>query len=410
MTKQNVWELANRYPLVWRLWVSRLLTANADGIGQFSIQWLATTFPNPAFALAYANTFGSLGSVLSSYLFGWLSDNISPIFLMVAGNLVGAIFTIGIGLLLHSHRSISLLLILVFLWNVFTAVTRAASRSIVPRTVNQTDLPRVNAWMGTIQPIQQFLAKGFAGIIIATGLVHAFLAAAIVMMISTIPLLTKRGYPETTHRHAKATHILSGFGIVWSNRQLRQMVVYTSVQNFGFSFFLGEYVLYLKESVHLSATQIGFGLSAATFGTVFSLTFGPRLLQKRMQWLIVSSPMLIAAGIAVISMGRGMLGFISGLLLLELGSGFANQTVALIRQRTVPIEIMGSATGALTLCHSILVPIAMALAGLVAVNFGTGATMQIAWIVVLLSVCFAWTLSQSTKIRLQDGQLTSHSL
>lgn len=81
---------AKRYPLVWRLWLSRVCTANADGIGQFSIQWLATTFPHPAIALAYANTFGRLGTVFSGYLVGWLSDSIPPVVLMAAGNLFGA--------------------------------------------------------------------------------------------------------------------------------------------------------------------------------------------------------------------------------------------------------------------------------------------------------------------------------
>lgn len=110
--------IVSRYPLVWRLWISRFLTANADGIGQFSIQWLATTFPNPAFALGYANTFGSIGSILSSYIFGWLSDNFSPAVLMVSGNIIGAAFTVFIGFMLRSHQSI-LLLFLPLRINVF---------------------------------------------------------------------------------------------------------------------------------------------------------------------------------------------------------------------------------------------------------------------------------------------------
>ncbi len=185
------------------------------------------------------------------------------------------------------------------------------------------------------------------------------------------------------------------------------MVVYTSVQNFGFSFFLGEYVLYLKATEHLSAAQIGIGLSIATLGALLSLTLGPRLLQNRLSWVIMSSPLLIAAGIMVLSADGGMPGLIMGLLLLEFGSGCGNQTAALIRQRTVPIEMMGSASGALAMFHSLLVPIGMALAGLVAARFGVDVTLTISWIVVLLSVRFAWTLTKSTKFKAQDGQSPS---
>ncbi|MCI0184483.1 hypothetical protein MM817_02780 [Acidibacillus sp. S0AB] len=394
--------IVKRYPLVWRLWISRFLTANAAGIGQFSIQWLATTFPNPAFALGYVNTFGSIGSILSSYIFGWLSDNFSPSILMVAGNVVGAVFTIGIGFLLRNQHSMPLLLILVFLWNVFIAITRAASRSLVPQTVDKEDLPTVNAWMGTIAPIQQFLAKGFAGILIATGLFHAFLAAGIVMFLSVFTLISPKHYPKRGTKSHKTTNPLLGLHIVWSSRLLRQMVIYTSVQNFGFSVFLGEYVLYLKQAANLSATQIGVGLSLATVGTVLSLIMGPRLLRSRSQMLVVVSPVLIAAGIAVVSLDGGMGGLVFGLFLLELGSGFANQTIGLIRQRTAPLEFMGSATGALTLLHSVLVPVAMAISGLIAVQYGTGVTMSIAWIVVLISVVFAWGLAKSVQGYLQD--------
>lgn len=397
MAKRTIWSIAKRHPLVWRLWVSRFLTANADGIGQFSIQWLATTFPNPAIALGFANTFGSIGSILSSYIFGWLSDNFSPGILMVAGNVVGAVFTVSIGLLLRNLHSILLLLILVFLWNMFTAITRAASRSLVPQTVDKADLSTVNAWMGIIAPIQQFLAKGFAGILIATGLFHAFLAAGIVMFLSVFTLMSPKHYPKRVAMTRKPTHLLSGLSIVWSSRPLRQMVMYTSVQNFGFSFFLGEYVLYLKQAAGLSATKIGLGLSIAAVGTALSLVMGPRLLKNYSRVLTVVSPVFIAAGIAVVSLGGGMVALVFGLFLLELGSGFANQTVGLIRQRTAPLEFMGSATGALTLLHSILVPVAMALAGLIAIHYGTRVTMSIAWVVVLISVIFAWLLAKSVQ-------------
>lgn len=386
--------LAKQYPAVGRLWLTRLLTAHADGIGRFAIQWLATLFPNAAVAVAYANTLGSIASTISSYIAGWLSDRVAPVLLMIIGNVAGAVFTIAIGLMLDHARSFAGLLILVILWNVFTVMTSAASRTIVPRTVAAGDLPHVNAWMGIIGPIQQFVAKGLAGVLIATGVFHAFLAAGIVLLVSVLPLLGNRSFPAISERSGKRPHIFSGFRVVWSNSGLRSMVIYTSVQNFGFSFFLGEYVLYLKASAGLSAAQIGLGLSIATVGTVASLFLGPKLLTRQMKWVIVVSPVLIAAGIAVVSMWGGMVGLIVGLLLLEGGSGLANQTVALIRQRIVPLDSMGAASGSLMLFHSILVPLAMALAGVIAVRYGPGVTMQIAWITVLLSTLLAVSLAR----------------
>lgn len=62
-----------------------------------------------------------------------------------------------------------------------------------------------------------------------------------------------------------------------------------------------------------------------------------------------------------------------------------------------PVEFMGATTGALNLLHSILVPVAMILAAVIAIHYGTTVTMSIAWVVVLLSVVFAQGLAKSVR-------------
>lgn len=91
-----------RYPLLARFWFYRLVRANGVGIGTLAIQWAATSFPQPALALAYTNTLGRATQVFTGYLAGWLSDRVPPIRLIVWSNLLAAVFTGAIAMVLRA--------------------------------------------------------------------------------------------------------------------------------------------------------------------------------------------------------------------------------------------------------------------------------------------------------------------
>lgn len=382
-------------PTLGRLWVSRFFNANGSGIGQFAIKWMATTFPHPAVALAYTNTLGTLSQVVCNYMMGWLSDNLSPYFLMMLGNLFGALFAIGIGLLLHHYHVLFLLCLLVILWAAFTVTSNAASAKLIPQLTEPKDLPKVNSWMGAIPPIQQFLSNGLAGILIAAGIMHAFWAAAIAMAIAAVSMMTRRNLTPSEHQIRRSRNIATGIKTVITDPILLRMVIFVSLLNFGYSFYLGEYLLYLRNTEHLSAVSIGLGLTIATIGTALSLFTGPIVLKRRIALTVILTPVIMSIGIAVVFLWSGFVGFIVGFTLVELGSGISGQYVSLIRQRTVPIEKMGSVAGALWMFQTILVPLGMILAGVVAVHWGVVTTLIISCVLVLISVLPSFSLAGS---------------
>lgn len=95
--------------------------------------------------------------------------------------------------------------------------------------------------MSAVGPAQQFLASGMGGILLAAGLFHTFLASGLATGLSTIFLLTKKkAWPLPSPRHRPLRPLTLGLSYTWSHRVLRRMVLFSSVLNFGFSFYIGE--------------------------------------------------------------------------------------------------------------------------------------------------------------------------
>ena len=389
-----------RYPLLARFWFYRLVRANGVGIGTLAIQWAATSFPQPALALAYTNTLGRATQVFTGYLAGWLSDHVPPIRLIVWSNLLAAVFTGAIAMVLRAPYRLVWLIAAVIVWNAFAVISRAASPAIVPKISRREDLPAVNAWMSAVGPAQQFLASGMGGILLAAGLFHTFLASGLATALSTIFLLTKKAWPLPSPRHRPLRSLTLGLSYTWSHRVLRRMVLFSSVLNFGFSFYIGEYLLYMRQTLHLGPAALGLALTASTAGTVFSLIFIPRWLPRHLLAIAAAAPALMAIGLAILSLWQSWAGFVLGAAVIELGSGAVTQGLVLVRQSVVPTDVMGSVSGALSMFHMVLVPAGMALAGVVAFTYGPAAAM----------ICAAALVASASLLALPYARLAASSL
>jgi hypothetical protein len=175
------------------------------------------------------------------------------------------------------------------------------------------------------------------------------------------------------------------------------MVVFTSLMNFGFSFYLGEYVLFLRARDHLSAGQIGLALGLGTLGLMTALVVTPRMIRRRPAWLPLWGALAIAAGIATVTLWTHLPGLIVGDMTMNFGTSVSSQIVALTRQRLVQMSVMGSVSGALSMFHTLLVPLGMALAGLLAEEAGAGADLWTAAALVGLSLVVALPFAKAIQ-------------
>lgn len=293
------------YPRLARFWWSRIFRANGMGISLLALQWVATSFPTPALALAYTNTLGRILQILSGYLVSWLSDRLAPMPLIVLGNLLSALFTVAIGLALRDSHQMLTLILAVILWNSFAVVARAASPRIVPTFAAKKDLPAINAWMAAIDPIQQFLASGLGGILIAAGVFHAFLAGSLAFLIAGLWIGPWRKWPRSVPSSIKPPPSLGeGFRFVVHDPVLRRMTLCSAALNLGLSFYIGEYLLYLRSVLGLSPGLIGLSLGLGTIGTLAALLMSPWALRNKMIETILVASALVAFGIGIASIAH----------------------------------------------------------------------------------------------------------
>jgi hypothetical protein len=178
------------------------------------------------------------------------------------------------------------------------------------------------------------------------------------------------------------------------------MVLFSSLLNFGFSFYIGEYLLYLRQALHLGPTAIGFGLMASTVGTVLSLIFIPGRLRRHLVRITVAGPGLMAVGLIMLNIWQTWAGFVLGATIIEFGAGAMTQGLVLVRQSVVPMDIMGSVNGALSMFHIILVPIGMALAGIVAFAYGSSSAMLVAAVLVSAASVLALPFARLAAVSL----------
>ncbi len=212
-----------------------------------------------------------------------------------------------------------------------------------PSVAARKDCPAINAWMASIGPIRQFLASGLGGILIATGILHTFLAGALALLIAGIWIGPWNRWPLIGKSSTKPAPALGeGFRFVVRDPVLCRMTLFSAAFNLGLSFYIGEYLLYLRNVLALSPQLIGLSLGLGTIGTLAALLLSPWALGNKLIETIIIAAMLVAAGIGVAGLAHNWPAFTLGAVLLEAGSASITQSLILVRQHVVPLEVMGS--------------------------------------------------------------------
>lgn len=360
------------YPSVRGLWLSRMTKAFGVDLLTLALSWAATSLPDAAIALTVVNVPGRIAETLSSYLSGWLADRFSPRALMTGSNLLLAVLAMGTGLFLRAHAVLWGLAAAAVLFRAVQPVSQTASRTVLPKLVRDRDLPTINAQLGSVNLVRQVGGTVLAGFLVALGLFHALLAAAVLALGASVFAAFTPGLsltpvrPDVQHRR----RFTDGFALTWQIAALRYTALLASGINLGWSFFLAEYILYARATLHLTAPVVGLLAGFGTCGVLAGITIGPRVMRQHLAWSVVAVPLILAAGMGWMVAFPSPWTFGLGMVILELGESLAGQSLSLVRQRFAPKERMGSVVGALGFVGGVTVPVGFAVAGLLATAFG----------------------------------------
>jgi MFS family permease len=307
-----------------------------------------------------------LPAIAIGLLFGPFLDRLSRRRLMVAADLVRFAVFCALPFATNAAQIVALAAVAGFATGFF----RPAVYAGLPNLVSDSDLPRANSLLQTIENVTTTAGPLAGGILVSvssTDTAYWFNAATFVvsaLLILRIPgrLLQVRAAPSEGHLR----DVAAGFALVRRSRPLLTVLVAWNVAmlaNAGLN--VAEVVL-AKVSFH--AGDFGFGLLVATAGfglAVGSLAAGPLLERRRTREVYGGSLALMAVGAGLTAISPNV--WVAALCVVISGAGNGVTVVcnALLVQRGAPDALRGRAFTVLMSSTSVTLGLGMIAAGLV---------------------------------------------
>jgi MFS family permease len=341
-----------------------------------------------------------LPTIAIGLLFGPLLDRLSRRWLMVAADLA----RFGVFCALPFARSAAQIVALAAVAGFATGFFRPAVYAGLPNLVGESDLPRANSLLQTIENITTTAGPLAGGILVAassTDTAYWINAATFVVsavLILRIPgrLLQVRAAPSKGHLR----DLSAGFALVRRSRPLLTVLVAWNVAmlaNAGVN--VAEVVL-AKISFH--AGDFGFGLLVATAGfglAAGSLAAGPLLERRSTREVYGGSLALMAVGAGLAAISPNV--WVAAVCVAVSGAGNGSTVVcnALLVQRGAPDELRGRVFTLLMSSTSVTLGLGMIAAGLVTNELGARWVWGIAAGILAIAAALGLALARGVDVR-----------
>ena len=378
------------------VWFGESISLLGDQFHYVALSWLVLGITGSGLALGTVLLAASLPRGAFLLVGGALSDRISPRSLMFGSNLVRAVITTAIAVLVLGERiEIWHLVFAGAIFGTVDAVFFPAIGTIVARLVPEERLGSANAvlqgtqqLMGTVGPA----AAGFAIAIIGVG--AAFVVDAISFAVAAVAiwLVRRVGVPEagpetgiaepvgpsralsvtqassgdTPHRGSVIAEMVEGARVVLGDPVMRALVLLSTSFNLAFT---GPVVVGLPWLV-----RVRFDGDAALLGLLFAAFGGGSLIgvllagvfarPRRLGWLVLGVAILLGIGLATIGLVEApVVGVIC--LLIGIGTGYINVSIITWTQVRTEPHLLGRTMSFLMLGSVVGAPVSLAIAGAV---------------------------------------------
>jgi MFS family permease len=347
-----------------------------------------------------------LPAIAIGLLFGPFLDRLSRRRLMVAADLV----RFGVFCALPFTTSAGQIVALAAVAGFATGFFRPAVYAGLPNVVSDSDLPRANSLLQTIENVTTTAGPLAGGILVSassTDTAYWFNAATFVvsaLLILRIPgrLLQVRAAPSEGHLRDLA----AGFALVRRSRPLLTVLVAWNVAmlaNAGLN--VAEVVL---AKVSFDAGDFGFGLLVATAGlglAAGSLAAGPLLERRRTREVYAGSLALMAVGAGLTAISPNV--WVAAVCVVISGAGNGATVVcnALLVQRGAPDELRGRAFTVLMSSTSVTLGLGMIAAGVLTNELGPRWVWGIGAAILAVAAALGLALSRGVDVRREAGEV-----
>jgi MFS family permease len=340
-------------------------------------------------------------------LFGPLIDRLSRRRLMVAADLV----RFGVFCALPFTTSAGQIVALAAVAGFATGFFRPAVHAGLPNVVSDSDLPRANSLLQTIENVTTTAGPLAGGILVAvssTDIAYLFNAVTFVvsaLLILRVParLLQAAAAPSKGHLRDLA----AGFALVRRSRPLLTVLVAWNIGMFANAGLNVAEVVLAKVSFH--AGDFGFGLLVATAGlglAVGSLAAGPLLERRPTREVYGGSLALMAVGAGLTAISPNV--WVAAVCVVISGAGNGSTVVCnvLLVQRGAPDELRGRAFTVLMSSTSVTLGLGMIAAGVLTNALGARWVWGISAAILAVAAALGLALARGVDVRRQAADVT----
>lgn len=361
----------------YRIWAAASVSSLGDGIYGTALPLLAFSLTKSPIVLSLVTAaevvpwilFGLLGGTLvdrwDRRTTMWIADLCRASVLVVA--IVGAA---------SGFLDFPLLIGLAFLLGVGQIGFDTAAMAYLPELLDRDQDAQMSAnsrLQGTQQVVGSFIGPPLGGVLYAAGRTIPLIADAASFVFSSLMI---RSLPKTPREPAGPRGSLlaeakAGLSYVVHDRFLIGLSMRGAMGNLGFGMVGAVFVIFARETLHLSPSSYGAVLTLEAVGGIAGSALGPRVARRIGTGTALTATALIEAG-GVICQGVSANVFEVGASFILFGLGFGATMVLVpsVRGAIVPGELMGRVGAAGRLLSWGTYPLGAVLGGWVAETIG----------------------------------------
>ncbi|HLK08757.1 MAG TPA: MFS transporter [Candidatus Angelobacter sp.] len=350
------------------LWAGSGISAVGDQFYLVALPWVVLQLTGSAVAVGTILMAVAIPRAALMLFGGALTDRISARKILMSTASARTLLVTVIGCLLWWRvLHIWELYVLGFFFGVADAFAWPAATTLLPSLVKREQLVAANSVFQTTGQLTTIVAPAPAGLVIkALGTAWAFFIDA-VSFLFIIAALWRLPDPPKAASAAKPPvwrSILDGIAYVRRDVPLRSLMLVAAMLNFCISGPIGVGLPYLVKTKFGSAAAYGLVISAMAAGGLIGALMAGVVKIKRRGLLLLGACVLISAGIASIGL-LGHLWLIAAVLvLLGASAGVANVHIAAWIQQRIDATVRGRVFSVLMLGNFGLIPVSLAVAGL----------------------------------------------
>jgi MFS family permease len=360
-----------RNPLFRKWWIGASISLTGDQFSLVALPWVILQLTGSAVAMGTILMLAAVPRAVLMLLGGAVSDRFSPRKIMMCTASARTLFVAAIGVLLWRHQlQLWHLYLLAFAFGTADAFGAPAASTFLPSLVRKEQLLAANSVFQSTAQVTTIAAPAPAGLIVkAFGAAWAFLLDAFSFLFIIGALWQLPDPPQmaaTIKKPPVWRSILEGIGHVYRDVPLRSLMSLAAVINFCLAGPMSVGLAYLAKQRFGSAAAYGVLVSSIAAGGLAGALLAGVWKPRRRGLLVLSVATLLALGVGTIGLLDRLWTIAGVLVLMGVSAGLANiQIVSWVQKRVEP-AVRGRVMSVLMFLSLGLMPISLAVAGVLA--------------------------------------------